>query len=185
MLHYGKMAAIHSFAPGRCVSLATGHNERASSIRTRKTYINLDHRPMTSQRTPATDSVNAVTRHRLLIGVVAALGALVAQAAGPTTLQLPMQPMKDYFREACFTLDVGQQLTYQLSTPHAIDFNLHHHQPDGGMGYPVKLVVKSKHSKQLVAESAEKAGPYCFMATNLQDQPGAFDVVINYEITAH
>jgi hypothetical protein len=139
---------------------------------------------MTSQRASATDSVNAVTRHRLLVGVVAAMGALVAQAAGPQTVQLPMQPMKDYFREACFTLEVGQQLTYQLSTRHPIEFNLHHHQPDGGMGYPVKLVVKSKHSKQLLAESADKAGPYCFMATNLQDQPGAFDVVINYEITA-
>jgi hypothetical protein len=52
------------------------------------------------------------------------------------------------------------------------------------MGYPVKLVVKSKHSKQLIADSAELAGPYCFMATNIQDQPDAFDVVINYEISA-
>lgn len=139
---------------------------------------------MISLRAATTDSVNAVTRHRLLIGLVAVMGALVAQAAGPKTVQLPMQPMKDYFRETCFTLQVGQQLSYQLTTPHPVEFNLHHHRPDGSMGYPDKLVVKSKHSKQLMAESAELAGPYCFMATNLQDQPGAFDVVINYEITA-
>jgi hypothetical protein len=50
------------------------------------------------------------------------------------------------------------------------------------MVYPDRLVVKSQHSKQLTAESA---GVYCFMATNLDDQPDAFDVVINYEISAH
>lgn len=127
------------------------------------------------------DSVNAVTRSRLLIGVVAAMGAFVAQAAGPQTVQLAMQAQKNYFRETCFTLQAGQQLAYRLSTPHPIEFNLHHHQADGAMGYPDRLVVKSKHSKQLVAESA---GAYCFMATNLNDQPGDFDVVINYEITA-
>lgn len=137
---------------------------------------------MTSHRATAVDSLNAVTRHRLLIGFVAAMGALVAQAAGPQTAKLAMQAQKDYFRETCFTLEAGQQLAYQLSTGHPIEFNLHHHRPDGTMGYPDKLVVKSKHAKQLVAESA---GAYCFMATNLADQPGAFDVVINYEITAH
>jgi hypothetical protein len=136
---------------------------------------------MTSHHASAADSVNAVTRHRLLIGLVATLGALVAQAAGPQTAKLAMQAQKDYFRETCFTLASGQQLSYQLSTPHPVEFNLHHHQADGAMSYPDKLVVKSKHSKQLLDAPA---GPYCFMATNLADQPGAFDVVINYEITA-
>lgn len=122
------------------------------------------------------------TRHRVLIGLVVAMSAFVAQsAAGPQTAKLEMQPQKDYFRETCFTLQVGQQLSYQLSTAHPVEFNLHHHKSDGTMGYPDKLVVKSKHSKQLVAESA---GAYCFMATNLADQPGDFEVVINYEITA-
>jgi hypothetical protein len=137
---------------------------------------------MISHRTPAIDSVKAVTRHRLLIGCVAVMGALVAQAAGPQTMQLAMQAQKEYFREKCFTLESGQQLAYQLNTRHPIEFNLHHHRPDGAMAYPDRLVVKSRHSKQIVAESA---GAYCFMATNLNDQPGAFDVVINYEITAH
>lgn len=130
----------------------------------------------------AADSVKAVTRHRLLIGLVATMGALVAQAAGPQTMQLSMQAQKDYFREKCFSLEVGQQLAYQLSTPHPVEFNLHHHRSDGAMVYPDKLLVKSRHSKQLIAESA---GAYCFMATNLADQPGAFEVVINYEITAN
>lgn len=136
---------------------------------------------MTSHRAPTIDSVNAVKRHRLLIGFVAVMGALVAQATGQQTAQLAMQPQKNYFRETCFTLQAGQQLAYQLSTPHPIEFNLHHHQADGAMGYPDRLVVKSKHSKQLVAESG---GAYCFMATNLNDQPDGFDVVINYQITA-
>lgn len=130
--------------------------------------------------------VNAVTRRRVLLGLSAAMSVLVAQAAGPQTAgpktaKLAMQAQKDYFRETCFTLEAGQQLAYQLSTPHSVEFNLHHHRSDGSMVYPDKLVVKSKHAKQLVAESA---GAYCFMATNLVDHPGAFDVVINYEITA-
>jgi hypothetical protein len=137
---------------------------------------------MTSHRAPACDSLNAVTRHRLLIGFVAAMTALVAQsAAGPQTVQLEMQAQKNFFRETCFTLASGQQLSYRLSTPHPVEFNLHYHQSDGAMSYPDKLVVKSKHSKQLLDAPA---GPYCFMATNLVDQPGEFNVVINYEITA-
>lgn len=136
---------------------------------------------MISHRVPAENSMNAVTCRRLLIGLVAGMSALVAQAAGPQTAKLAMQAQKDYFRETCFTLETGQQLAYELSTPRPIEFNLHHHRSDGSMSYPDKRVVNSKHSKQLVAESA---GAYCFMATNLADQPAAFDVVINYEITA-
>jgi hypothetical protein len=129
----------------------------------------------------AMNFVKAVTRNRLLVGVVAAMGTFVAQAAGPQTVQLPMQAQKNYFRETCFVLESGQQLAYKLSTAHPVDFNVHYHQPDGGMSYPDKLVVKSKHSK-LLADAP--AGAYCFMATNLDDQPDAFEVVINYEITS-
>jgi hypothetical protein len=137
---------------------------------------------MTSHRACVIASSNSVTRHRLLVGFVAAMTALVAQsAAGPQAVQLEMQAQKNFFRETCFTLASGQQLSYQLSTPHPVEFNLHYHQPDGAMSYPDKLVVKSKHSKQLLDAPA---GPYCFMATNLVDQPGEFNVVINYEITA-
>lgn len=136
---------------------------------------------MTSHRAPTIDSVNAVTRHRLLIGFVAVMGAVVAQAA-PLTMKLEMQAHKGYFAEQCFKLDRGQQLAYQLSTRHPIEFNLHHHPADGDTVFPDRLTVKSQHSKQIVAEAA---GVYCFMATNPKDQSGAFDVVINYEITAH
>jgi hypothetical protein len=136
---------------------------------------------MTSHRASTIDPVNAFTRHRLLIGFVAALGAFAAQAAGPVTMRLTMETPKDYFREQCFTLEVGQQLSYQLSTAHPIEFNLHHHRADGEMVYPDRLAVKSQHSKKLLAESA---GVYCFMATSLADQSSAFEVVINYEITA-
>lgn len=124
--------------------------------------------------------VNTATR-RLLVGVIAALGAIGSQAATPLTMKLDMQAKKGFFTERCFTLEAGQQLAYQLKTQHPIDFNLHHHEPGGRTVFPDKLVVKSQHSKQLVSESG---GAYCFMATNPSDQPGAFSVVIKYEITA-
>jgi hypothetical protein len=136
---------------------------------------------MISHRASAIDPVNAVTRHCLLVGVIAAMSALGAQAAAPQTMKLEMQAQKDYFREQCFTLERGQQLSYQLSTRYPIEFNLHHHPADGTVVYPDRLVVKSRHSKRIIAESA---GAYCFMATNLQDHPGAFGVAISYEITA-
>jgi len=135
---------------------------------------------MIPRRAPNKHCMHAIERHAVFAGFIAAISTLIAQAAGPQTATLAMQPQKNFFRETCFTLESGQQLAYQLSTPHAIEFNLHHHQNDGAMSYPDKLVVKSKHSKQLVAATA---GPYCFMATNLDDQPGDFDVVINYEIS--
>lgn len=136
---------------------------------------------MNSSRIPTLDPVNGVTRHRVLIGFVAAIGALAAQAAAPQTMKLTMQPQKGYFQEQCFTLEAGQQLAYQFSTRHPIEFNLHHHPINGDTVFPDRLTVKSQHSKTIVAASA---GAYCFMATNPSDQPGAFDVVIKFEITA-
>jgi hypothetical protein len=135
---------------------------------------------MTSHRFFTPGSVNAVARHRVVIGFAAALSALVAQAADPSTTTLAMQAQKDYFSEKCFTLEQGQQISYELKTRYSIEFNLHHHPDDGETVFPDRLVVKSQHSKTVVAEFA---GTYCFMATNLRDQPGDFDVVIKYEIT--
>ena len=135
---------------------------------------------MISLRIPTIDSVNAVTRARLLI-VVAAMSAFAAQAAAPRTMTLTMQAQKGYFQEQCFTLAAGQQLAYQFTTRHPIQFNLHHHPANGDTVFPDRLTVNSQHSKTIVAASA---GAYCFMATNLADQPGAFDVIIKYEITA-
>ena len=109
------------------------------------------------------------------------MGALVAQAATPLTMKLAMQPQKGFFIERCFTLEAGQQLAYRFNTRHPIEFNLHHHRTDGQTVFPDKLVVNSQHSKTLVSESG---GAYCFMATNPSDQPGAFDIVIDYEISA-
>jgi hypothetical protein len=135
---------------------------------------------MTSLRTSTIASVNAIALHRVIIGLVATMGAFAAQAADSATMKLPMQGQKDYFSEKCFTLERGQQLAYKLNTRHPIEFNVHHHPAEGDTLYPDRLIVKSQHAKQIVAESA---GAYCFMATNLNDQPSDFDVVITYEIT--
>lgn len=136
---------------------------------------------LTSRRVPTINVVTAVTRHRLLIGFVAALGALAAQAAGPQTMTLSLQAQKGHFTEKCFTLESGQQISYQFSTRHPIEFNLHFHPANGDTVFPDRLTVKSQHSKRIVAEAG---GAYCFMATNASEQPSAFDIVINYEITA-
>lgn len=135
---------------------------------------------MTSLRNSTTASVNALELHRMIIGLVATMSAFAAHAADSHTMKLPMQAQKDYFSEKCFTLERGQQLAYKVKTRHPIDFNVHHHPADGDTLYPDRLIVKSQHVKQIVAESA---GAYCFMATNLNDQPSDFDVVITYEIT--
>ena len=135
---------------------------------------------MISVRTPTIDSVNAITRARLLIGAVATLGAFAAHAAAPQTMKLTMQPQKGYFQEQCFTLAAGQQLAYQFTTRHPIQFNLHHHPANGDTVFPDRLTVNSQHSKTIVAASA---GAYCFMATNPSEQAGAFDIVISYTIT--
>ena len=131
-------------------------------------------------RAPAGDSVNAVIRQRRFIGLIALMGAIAVQAATPLTMKMEMQPQKDFFREQCFKLERGQQLSYELSTRYPIEFNLHHHPADGSTVFPDRLLVKSQHSKQIVAESA---GSYCFMATNPKDQAGAFDVVMKYAIS--
>jgi hypothetical protein len=109
------------------------------------------------------------------------MSAFAAQAADPVTVTLSMEAPKDYFREQCFTLELGSKLSYTLKTAHPIEFNLHHHLNDGQTVYPERLVVKSQFAKQLIAESA---GVYCFSTANLVEQPGKFDVFITYEIAA-
>jgi hypothetical protein len=136
---------------------------------------------MTSNFSSISHRAAHVTRKRLLIGFATLFSAFTVQAASSVKMTLPMEAPKDYFREQCFTLELGNKLTYKVSTPHPIEFNLHHHRNDGQTVYPEKLVVKSQLSRQLVAESA---GVYCFMATNVADQSGPFNVVLNYEITA-
>jgi len=135
---------------------------------------------MTSALISKTHTPKSLARHRVFTGVVIALSAFAAQAAGPATMTLQMQAAKDFFRENCFTLEREQQLVYTVSTAHPIEFNLHHHPASGETLFPDRLTVKSQHSKRIVAESS---GAYCFMATNPVDQPAAFDVVIKYQIT--
>jgi hypothetical protein len=125
--------------------------------------------------------LGAVAQHRFLIGLAVVVGAFAAHAASSQTVTLSMQTPKDYFAEKCFTLESGQQLTYRFSTRSPVEFNVHHHPEKGATVFPDRLVVKSQHSKQIVAQSS---GEYCFMAKNVQEQPGAFDLVISYEITA-
>lgn len=134
---------------------------------------------MTTRRCSALVSVTSLARHRLLLAVIAATSAWAAQSAEPQIMRLNIQPPKDYFREECFVLEVGNKLSFKLTTPHPIDFNLHYHQNDGQTTFPVKQVVKSQLSKQFVAQSA---GVYCFNATNLEDQQDAYDVVLSYAI---
>lgn len=136
---------------------------------------------MTSHRPTNTNPVKSVTPHCLLIGLVAVLGAFAVQAAAPLTMKFEMKAQKGFFMERCFTLESGQKLSYQFTTRHPVEFNLHHHRTDGQTVFPDKLVVNSQHSKQLVAESP---GAYCFGLKNLIAQPGDFDVVVNYQITA-
>lgn len=126
----------------------------------------------------------ATATRRWSVGFVIAVSTLTAQAAGPQiqTMTLQMQSQLNYFTERCFTLEVGQRLTYQFTTRHPVEFNLHHHLADGGTEFPDRLTVKSQHSNQHVAISA---GGYCFQAANRVNQPDAFDIVITYEITAH
>jgi hypothetical protein len=96
-------------------------------------------------------------------------------------MKLSLQAAKGAFTEQCFLLEVGQHLSYQFSTQHPIEFNLHHHPASGPTVFPDRLVVKSQHSNQIAVESA---GAYCFMATNSDDQPAAFDILVKYEISA-
>lgn len=95
-------------------------------------------------------------------------------------MKLAMQSQQGYFRENCFTLERGQELAYEVQTPHAINFNLHHHRNDGDTVFPDRTAVKSQHSNRIVAEAA---GVYCFTAANADEYPDAFEVVIDYEIT--
>lgn len=116
-----------------------------------------------------------------MFGFLAVFGALAAHAAAPQTMKLTIQPQKGSFTEQCFTLEAGQQLSYRFNTLHPIEFNLHHHPAKGDTVFPDRLLVNSQHSNKVVAASG---GAFCFMATNAADQAAAFDVLINYEITA-
>lgn len=174
------IAAIHIFDRGLYVSFASLTDE-LSSCDERHQQQSSRSQTLTPPSIMTIDTVNAVTRQHLLIGIVATLCAVAAQAAAPQSMKLTMQPQKGYFTEQCFTLERGQQLAYRFSTRHPVEFNLHHHPANADTVFPDRLIVKSQHSKRIVAESA---GAYCFMATNIDEQPGAFDIVVSYEISA-
>lgn len=123
----------------------------------------------------------APSRHftAVLVAGSLALTAMMTSAAAEQNLRLPMYAPENYFRESCVQLNKGQELAYEVSTPYAIDFNLHHHPDTGPTVFPDRRQVKSQHASRITAHSD---GEYCFTATNPETRPRAFEVVINYEI---
>jgi hypothetical protein len=106
---------------------------------------------------------------------------LLARPVAAETVDLVMEAHKGYFSERCIDLGKGQQLSYELRTPYAVDFNLHHHPHGGETVFPERLRLESRHSNVLIAESA---GPYCFMATNPDNRAGKFLLRVSYEVSS-
>jgi hypothetical protein len=121
----------------------------------------------------------AIANARCVLAVFA-LGTS-ARSAAAETLELPMLAHKGYFSELCIDVGKGQRLAYELRTPYAVDFNLHHHPDGGGTVFPERLPLRSQHSNELTTESA---GLYCFMATNLDNRPETFVLRVSYEVSS-
>src|SRR5262249_9051288 len=75
---------------------------------------------------------------------ILALAALAGPASAET-LDLAMEAHKGYFSERCIDLGKGQRLSYQLRTPYAVDFNLHHHPGSGETVFPERLLLTAPH----------------------------------------
>jgi hypothetical protein len=91
-----------------------------------------------------------------------------------------MEAHRGYSGERCLELSKGMTLKYELRTPYAIDFNLHHHPATGPAVYPERLRFSSQHANEIVIESS---GTYCFMATNPEDRSQPYAVTVTYDVT--
>jgi hypothetical protein len=115
--------------------------------------------------------------NRTLLPVFVVLAS--ARPVAAETLELLLAAHKGYFSERCIELSTGQRLSYELRTPYAVEFNLHHHPHGGETVFPERLRLESHHSNELVAQSS---GPYCFMATNLDDRDQPFVLRVSYGV---
>ncbi|HEY8518950.1 MAG TPA: hypothetical protein VIN61_02625 [Gammaproteobacteria bacterium] len=117
-------------------------------------------------------------------GLVSSLLAVAAACARPAsaveTVQMPMQAHRGYFSEHCFVLSQGQRLAYEVHTPHAVDFNLHHHPAEGGTVFPDRLRLAARHANEIVAESG---GVYCFQAANPEDRGQGYVLTVSYDVS--
>ena len=102
----------------------------------------------------------------------------MSAAAGEVKRSEPMQAHKGYYREQCLQLDAGQSLQFQFSTPHPVDFNIHHHA-DPKTIYAVRQRVDSELHKSVVIKAG---GEYCFMWKNVDAYPAAYPITLTYEL---
>ncbi len=88
---------------------------------------------------------------------------------------IAMQAHQGYSHEHCLHLKAGQTLSFQFTTPNAVNFDVHHH--GATTTYPVRQTVEKTLSKSLPIKDG---GEYCFNWVNPADRAGEFPIELSY-----
>lgn len=98
----------------------------------------------------------------------------------PRVLELPMQGYAGHFREHCIALQAGQSLTLSVDSPYAVRLNVHHHNATGTV-FLVDEIVDGPASN---AVDIPSDGEYCLEVTNPESRPSAFELRLEYRVSA-
>ncbi len=112
------------------------------------------------------------------LALVSALLAAPSVLAGEVQRSEEMRAHAGYFREHCIELQAGKSLAFSFTTPHPVDFNIHHHT-DTETTYSVRQAVE----RELVLTlPIGDSGEYCFMWKNPADYPAAYPIELRYQV---
>lgn len=91
-----------------------------------------------------------------------------------------MQAYVGHFREHCFNAQAGRTLTLTVHSPHAVRLNVHHHGPTNTI-FLIDEVVEQSTSNTLEFPSD---GEYCFEVKNPENRASAYELRLEYRISA-
>lgn len=130
---------------------------------------------------PASRFPSSIRVYAALILLSIPVLCFATQAVAEKVMDLPMEPVQNYFREHCLVLDAGQTLVYRMETPYPLNFNIHHHPETGPTVYLIRKSIEEYFSGESVADAG---GEYCFMWTNPEDRPEKFSVNLKYKVSS-
>lgn len=92
-------------------------------------------------------------------------------ATDVTTHTYQIKRANNYFLEQCYRYPAHARVSYEFTSPHAVDFNIHYHAKKDGLQLISDLKLVSHSKGEFTSDGLQ---PYCFMWTNREQRTAPF-----------
>ncbi len=120
---------------------------------------------------------------KLFIYTVAGISMLLpvyvaSKTAEPSNKTITMHGAVNAMGEFCETFALGEQVSFEFSSVHKLNFNIHYHT-DNATKFPIKQVNISEFAGSFVVEEVTEQ---CFMWSNKTKRDSKWNVELTYAV---